>query len=247
MALHAKEDRGTYINILSSDGTFRQTVTEGTPGAVRRDWETKDGAKGTKYELVYGSLDGVITGISFYDGDFGKNLILEMTDGDDKYVVSMATGMPFFEDFAKKLPNIDKTKPVSLAPYAFEDDKGKTRKGVTVTQDGKKLQNYYYDFSGKENINGFPVPQFKKDKKTGEHKPFSTEEWKIYFAQCRVFLIEQIEEHHLIVPKNDLDIAVEARAVTSKYFDKEDVDVRFDAIGQPDDVPSVDVGDEKPF
>ena len=121
----------------------------------------------------------------------------------------------------KKLPNVDMKKPVILKPYAFVADNGKPMKGITVMQDGNKLTNYFYDAVKKENLHDFPVPQFKTDKKTGEKKPFSSEEWKLYFGICRQFLIEHTEENHLL--KNEIaacntdgrDITYEKQGVKS--------------------------------
>jgi hypothetical protein len=238
----------TYATVLA-DGMIHVSVPESTQGAVLREYETSTGEKGSKWEHVFTKLSGMISGIQFYEGDYGNQLQITIADeGEKPVVLSLSMSQNFAEDLAKKIPAMDVTKRVVLSPYVVEDEKtGKIRKGISVVQDEKKIQNFFYDFHDKKVINGFPEPKFKLDKKTGENKPFSKEEWKIFFAECRVFLTEYITEHHLIVPKNDLDTAVEARAVTSKYYDKDDVDVRFDAIGQPDDVPSVDVGDEKPF
>lgn len=236
MALVAKKDRGTYLNVLNSDGTLRMVVDETTPGAVRRDWESGDGkTSGTKWELIFQTVSGIVSSVEMYEGDYGKNLIIGLTDGDDPEIkVSFSMNSAFGEDMAKKLPALDLTQKVELSPFSFEDDNGKTRKGVSVVQDGKKVQNYFYDFHEKKAINGFPTPAFKKDKKTGELKPFSKDEWKIYFAQVRQFLIEYIEEHHLIAPKNELDEAMEDRKKLEKYYPKAPVeDVTFEAVPDP--------------
>lgn len=218
MALENTRTDATYVSVLS-DGSMRVSVPEGTDGAVRRDYETSDGKKGTKYELVYTQLTGIITGIQFRDGDFGKQLQVTVTDGDETPIVlSLNTSSNFAEDLLKKIPAIDMTKPVKLAPFSFEDDNGKLRKGMTVVQDEKKVQNFFYDFHEKKNLHGYPDPVFKKTK-TGEVKPFSKEEWKIYFAQCRVFLIEYIEANHLKVSNNALDDASKDRAKVDEIYD----------------------------
>jgi hypothetical protein len=236
----------TYATVLA-DGKIHVSVPEGTEGAVLREYETSTGEKGSKWEHVFTKLSGMITGIQFYEGDFGNQLQLTIADeGEKPVVLSLSTAQNFGEDLMKKIPAIDTSKPVVLSPYAVEDDKtGKLRKGISVVQDEKKVQNYFYNFHEKQNINGYPSPKFKLDKKSGENKPFSKDEWKLYFGECRVFLTEYITEHHLIAPKNDLDIVAENRSKQNKYFANDDVDVRFDAIASPDDVPSVDVGDEK--
>jgi len=230
MALTPKQEKSSYLNVLSSDGSLRMVVDQDTPGAERRDWVSGDGkTSGVKYELVYQDVSGIITSVEMYEGDYGKNLIIGLTDGDEPEVkVSMSMNSPFGEEMAKKLPSIDMTKTVKIAPYAFEDEKGKTRKGVSVVQDEKKLQNFFYDFNAKENINGYPSPALKKDKKTGEDKPFSKDEWKIYFGIARQFLVDYIEEHHLKKSNNILDEEAKNRAKLDEFFPEDkDIDVKF--------------------
>lgn len=187
-----------YVSILS-DGLLHLGATEETEGAIKREYETSDGTKVSKWELVYTELSGMITKVAFQDGDYGKSLRLTVTDDKDESVVlSVNTQNNFGEDLMKKLPNVDLTKGVKFAPYSFEDDKGKKRKGVTVYQDDKKIENFYYDREKKENTNGYPVPSLKKGKK------WSKEEWKLYFLQARVFLIEDITKRFNIdVPSED--------------------------------------------
>lgn len=196
------QDKQVYVSILGSDGTLRKVVSETTPGAVKREYETSDGKKGVKWEHIYQELSGVITTVEFFDGDFGKNLIIGITDGKEQEIkLSASMNSPFGEDLAKKLPAIDIKKPVIIRPYAFTDDNGKVRKGVSIMQDGNKVLSFFQDADRKP-LHGYPQPQFKKDKKTGEDKQFSKDEWKIYFTGCRIFLTEYIEEHHLL--KNEI-------------------------------------------
>lgn len=187
MALTNEEKKGTYVSILSSDGSFRQVVPEGTPGSAIRDWETKDGTKGSKTELKFTTLTGVITSVSFHDGEYGKNLILAVNDGkSDDVILSLGTKQPFAEDIMKKLPNIDLQSEVTLKPYAFEDDKGKTRKGITVYQNGNKVEGAYWDVEGKKAVKGFPQP-------TGDTGKFDSDDWVAYFIEVRKYLIGKTE------------------------------------------------------
>lgn len=185
MALE-KIEREKYVSILSSDATFRIVVPEGTEGSIVREYETSDGKKGKKTEMVFQKLTGKITNVAFFDGDFGKLIQLDVTDEAGTLVLSVNTAQNYGEDLMKKLPNIDLEKPVELTPYAFEDDRGKLRKGVTVTQDGKKIQNYFYDPITKKNVNGYPDPE-------GDIEDYEKDDWKIYFMQARKFLIAFIE------------------------------------------------------
>ena len=68
-----------------------------------------------------------------------------------------------------------------------------------MTQNDVKIDNFFYDKTLKENINGYPNPEFKKNKKTGEVKPFDSDDWKIYFISARKFLEEYMTDN--ILPK----------------------------------------------
>lgn len=187
MALKNNSSEQKFISILS-DGKFHLTVPEGTEGAVKREYETSDGTKGVKHELVYTEVSGLIADIKFYEGDYGKLLQITIDDDGDVVVVSVNTSQNFGEDLLKKLPAIDRTVSVVLSPYSFTDEKGKQRKGVTVKQNDVKVENFYYDKTKKENINGYPNPDFGKKKK------ISNDDWKAYFLQARIFLIDDVSQ-----------------------------------------------------
>lgn len=181
--------QGTYYSVLS-DGKFHTSVPEGTDGAVRREYETSDGKKGVKHELVAQSINGKITNLAIYEGDYGKNL--QVFFGDD-VIVSLNCASNFGEDFMKKLPNIDLERDVKLTPYSFEDaDTKKVKKGITVYQDNKKIADYYH--VKKEDkwveVNGYPhIPAKAKD--------WGSDEWKIFFLNARVFLLEEVQKNKL--------------------------------------------------
>ena len=183
MQLNKFEGSKKYVTVLA-DGKFHQNVPEGTEGAVIRTYEDKDGVEQKKTELVFDSVDGVITKLSFEDGDYGKSLNIEL-DGDG--VISLATSSNFGEDFMKKLPNIDLSKSVNIAPFAFEDDKKKMRKGVSITQDGNKIESAYYNKDTKEAVGG--IPEIKEDT-----TKWSSDDWKMHFMTVRKFLIGEVEK-----------------------------------------------------
>jgi hypothetical protein len=86
----------------------------------------------------------------------------------------------------KKLPNIDLTKDVKIAPYSFEDDKGKSRKGVTVYQGEVKIESFYWDKVKEKASNGLPQPE-------GDTSKFDSDDWKMHFMVVRKFLVKQVE------------------------------------------------------
>lgn len=181
MELKKNEVGGKKFITVLADGKFHQTVPEGTEGAVVREYEDKEGVKQSKTELVFDEVSGVITKISFEEGDYGKSLILEI-DGDG--VVSLNTTSNFGEDVMKKLPNVNLSQSIRLVPYSFEEA-GKSRKGITIYQNDEKVQNHYYDTDAKKVSNG--MPEFSGDKN-------DKDDWKIYFMQVRKFLISETEK-----------------------------------------------------
>ena len=196
MALTAKEDK-KIISVLGSTGDFRMTVPEGTEGAKKREYETSDGKTGSKYELAFKSIGGKITDVSFFEGDYGKNVMVtfDFEDDSDHVTASFGCNTPFGEDVMKKLPNINLNDWVVFSPYAFTDDRGKDRKGVSITQGDVKIQNFFTevktDKNGKntyKNLHGYPEP-------TGNEE--DADDWKIFFTLCRKFLVKYTEENIL--------------------------------------------------
>ncbi len=143
--------------------------------------------KGSKWELIFKSLSGKITNLQIFDGDYGKNLLVTLTYNGGEDTISFNTATPFGEDFMKKLPNFNLDEYVTITPYSFIDDNGKTRKGITVTQGDVKLQNYFYDAEKKKNLHKYPTPEGDTDK-------FDKDDWKIYFTHCRKFLVKNTED-----------------------------------------------------
>ena len=202
MALIESREIKNYISI-SSDAKLRKVVPEGTPGAKERVYETtkkgEDGnfIKGVKIEKEYESVSGKITDIAFVNTDYGTLLQVTVTDPfltDDVEVLSMSTSNSFAQDFMKKLPNIDLNKEVVLKPFAFTPEGGtRELKGLTVTQDGIKVDKSFYDNEKKENIMGMPTPDTKlKDEKNEMKRKHG---WKTYFKEIEIFLVDYTTEH----------------------------------------------------
>lgn len=201
MALTESREIKNYISI-SSDAKLRKVVPAGTPGAVERTYETKDKdadgnfKKGTKIEKLYESVSGMIKDIAFVDTEYGTLLQVTVVDSflNDEEVLSMSTSQSFAQDFMKKLPNIKLDKEVVIKPFAFTPEGGKRElKGVTITQDGQKVEKSFYNTETKENIMGMPTPDKKLEKETNEMK--RKHGWKTYFKEVEIFLVDYTTEH----------------------------------------------------
>ena len=193
MSLTPAGEKKTFINVQGkveeNNVCFRQVVPEGTPGAKLRKYETSDGTKGEKWELWYKEVGGRIVNVHFYDGDYGKNLIITIDAGLEEPVeLSLGVQTKYGEDLLRKLPNIDFNKDVVLSPYGFESE-GRTLQGMTVQQDGAKLANAYT----KKNEDGtfeymLDMPEPADDTK-------DSDDWKMYFMQARKHMINYTEEN----------------------------------------------------
>jgi len=221
--------KGQYYQVI--DGTFRIKVPENYPGAVVREYETKDGGKGIKHERIVNALFGRIEDISFYDGDYGKNLVIRLDEDEESHlppIISLSVATNYGEDMLKKLPNINLKEEVRLRPFAFTpEDSEKERRGIEVTHrddEGKftkKVANFFYDSTNKKALNGYPVPE-------GEVSEFTNEDWKIFYLQARKFLVKYAETN--ILPKFGGSASKLSKAPTdSSNYPAEEINV--------DDIP----------
>ncbi len=105
-------------------------------------------------------------------------------------------------------------------PYAFEDDKGKLVRGVTIYQNGNKVFNYFWDNDKKEPKHGYPAVE-------GEN--LSKDDWKIHFLQARKFLVGYVKEN--IVPK------FEAVSFSMKRPEAEKIEYPPEEDINPEDIP----------
>jgi hypothetical protein len=177
----------TFFSIIG--GKFKQPSTEGTPGAEKREWETKDGKSGVKWEITHDNLEGKIVGLRYKDGDYGTSLVVTIQNGNDMGELQISTKSRYYDDIAKKLKSIDLEKTVTLSPYDFEgqNKKGEDKKftGITVIQGNEKVTSYYYD--GKKNINKMPAVDKKEKEELGDAY------WTVYFAKVGAFLKKEVE------------------------------------------------------
>jgi len=177
-----KYDGGNRMCLNITQGKLRQASTEGTPGAVKREWTAPDGSSGVKWEMVYESMTGRVTNMYLKDTDFGIFLVVAFDGGES---LSLHTDHRYFTDFVKKAAGADFTMPMTIKPYDFEDNNKKRITGMTIMQDGEKLEDYFYDFKTKVQKHDFPKPE-------GETKSYSKDDWKIYFLTVKKFLISYV-------------------------------------------------------
>ena len=182
-----KRDSRTFASIMA-DSTIRVATDESTEGAVKREYKTKEGVEGFKWELVYDSLSGVINGLEFRDTDYGHKLNITADD----IVLSMGLKTNYAEDLMKKLPLINLGVEVRLIPFNFKGTNGKMCKGFSVQQDGEKIKSFFWDKDTEKSINGIPAPE-------GDTSKFDSDDWINYYNIVRKFLQKYTEEN--VFPK----------------------------------------------
>lgn len=156
-------------------------------GAVKRTWEDSDGNTKSKWEFREKDITGLITGLEFRDGNFWENLYIELTNQAEEICkIQIPTDSDYFRSFASQLKNIDLTEEVVFNSYDFTWEDGKRRRGMSLQQDGKKVQSYYYDPDKKASINGMP----SVDKK--EAKTYDKDDWKVFYLGVKKFLKKEV-------------------------------------------------------
>lgn len=201
-----------YISII--DGTLRERSYEGAEGAVKRDIELKDGTKMFKWEIIYKNIEGVIDRIGFKDGEYGKNIEVEI----DGVTLSIGVKTNYGTDLMKKLPEVNLAEPVVLAPYAFVDDLGKSRKGITVYQNDKKIPSYFHTMDGKKfkAINGFPIPV-----KPANGDKYTKNEWIAFYLRVEDFLVDYTIKN--VAPKVSKERTNDAVESAKEIMDGEEI------------------------
>lgn len=185
-ATNSSEHHTTFLRVVQ--GKLRQSVEASTPGAVYRTGKTPKGDIFEKNELVYNGWSGVVRDITFKDSEYGENCLIAFDDA----IIALPTERREFSDFIKKFASADRTKEISISPYDFVTDEGKRKSGLTLSQSGQKLPDYFTTWTnGKATSReGFPVPEAENDK----------DSWKIYFIQVKKYLKTWIEKNPM---KND--------------------------------------------
>ena len=98
-------------------GKFTIRLPEGTdnPDAVERTLEKGANAGKVIKELQYTGIEGTINKSYVDESEYGANYVTEITDDiGDSFKLQIPMDSQFFTQYAKRMPNIDKTQPVLL-------------------------------------------------------------------------------------------------------------------------------------
>lgn len=173
---NADNTQKVYLNIVG--GKFAEKAKSDTPNAVKRFSEKKNQ---DVWELLNDRTSGTIKSMVIEKGDYGKQLIISMSDVDENYLISLPVESKYFDSFCSKIGNANISQSLELAPYSFEPKEGGAKRvGMNIFQGGNKLEYFF----SKENPKGKPFPESEK---------LDEESWKIYKLQERKFYCQFIE------------------------------------------------------
>lgn len=220
------QNNNIYLKII--EGSLRQSVREGTPDAITREWQA-GGNSGVSHEIVHKAAYGKITDIDFYEGEkdgrkfTSLNITLDENEEGKTPVITVSVGTKYAQDIMKKLPAINFEEEVRIRPFSFQPEgEDKNVVGVEITQrdrDGnftKKIDNHFIVkkvVDGIERwlpVNGFP-------ERTSPYNDQTDEEREIYKIQCRMFLIKNTKK--LIADKFIPDEVKDDVATVEDQFD----------------------------
>lgn len=97
----------------------------------------------TVHEELYDYIDGVITGITTKDSDFGRFWVIKLMDGGAKQILQLNYSSGYSNAFLKTLPNIDLNQKVCIIPKQDIQPDGKKKTTLFITQGGKAIKWYY--------------------------------------------------------------------------------------------------------
>lgn len=188
-ATRSQESQGamSFLKIVNhgKSTVFAKKVKEDDFNVVKREYEFKD-EKRVAFENHFSDITGKIESVYFNNGEYGEELVIKVKDDNETFQINL--GVPrlckssmFAYDFLKKLPNVNLTKDVTLKPYDFvTKDTGKTRTGISLSQDGVKLTDAYYDFKNKKNLKK-NTPPFLKAGSSSDDKTLHNIETKKFY------------------------------------------------------------------
>lgn len=213
----------TFLQLRA--GKVCKKVTEGTPGAVEHIKEDKSKIYFLEYSSVSGLMTGFRTKAGLNEGDV--TACVEIQDAGETFELQFKIGSGYWNSFAKMLPNVDVSKPITFSPF-YKEENNKKQTTLFLNQDGNAVKFAYT----KENPNGLPEAEAITNKKGDILK------WD--FSEQEQFLLNMIEKD--VLPK------IKRTALTSPITQYTTPEQSFN------DVPGVKVeelnsddGDDLPF
>lgn len=133
--LGGEKSKVKYLNV--SRGALIEKVPEGTEGAKSRINRLGNQV----FEKFYERMGGTIKYLWIKEGKYGKQIFVNFPYEEDSSInVCINLDSSYGRSFLNQIFNLDVTKPVILTPYSFKGDNGKTITGISIKQNGQKVE-----------------------------------------------------------------------------------------------------------
>jgi len=160
MSQNNTQQTGTrfYFSIIEGDLKRKALPTDPETAVSKRT--NKSGKEMDEYTAT--SIGGKIKDFNLFTEEYqGKkftNLVINLSDIGENYVINIPAESRYYSSFVTKLPNIDFSQYVELSTFKFQPkDKLKPISGVTLKQGLGKVPDFYSKTNPLPNVPDFPT------------------------------------------------------------------------------------------
>ena len=131
-----KTSGGGTIYLSIQNGKVARRVQEPTATSKSRVIE---GSGKLIHEELYDSVEGLMTGLSTREGNYGKELLITINDQVDSYQLQIKLSSSPASAFLRALPNVAIDQPLLIIPKIQEKD-GVRRTSIILSQGNKGIK-----------------------------------------------------------------------------------------------------------
>jgi len=170
---NSETSNSKIVTIVKGKFTIRLPDDSDNPKAVERELTMGVNAGKIVKELQYTGIEGSIERCYVDESEYGVNYMTELVDDESsRFKLQIPLDSQFFGQYAKRMPNIDTSKPLFLG-LGYDRERG--RNFLYARQGDEKVSMAYT----KDNPNGLPEPT-KKTVKGKEVWDFEEQENFLY-------------------------------------------------------------------
>ncbi len=170
---NSETSNSKIVTIVKGKFTIRLPDDSNNPKAVERELTMGVNAGKIVKELQYTGIEGSIERCYVDESEYGVNYMTELVDDESsRFKLQIPLDSQFFGQYAKRMPNIDTSKPLFLG-LGYDRERG--RNFLYARQGDEKVSMAYT----KDNPNGLPEPT-KKTVKGKEVWDFEEQENFLY-------------------------------------------------------------------
>ena len=142
---NATTNNSKIVSIVKGKFTIRLPEGADDPNAVERTLEKGANAGKVVKELQYTGIEGTIERCYVDESEFGANFITELIDDENaRFKLQIPLDSQFFGQYAKRMPNIDASKPLFLGLGYDRERLGRVPYSYEYPHSERGLRDSYY-------------------------------------------------------------------------------------------------------